>query len=103
MKAIKAFLKPFEEPQRSVKIKIELFFFSSSEIGTGRVNKHLYGVHEYFLRLLFAWKSVNNKERIFIFGVSSLRVRFSLLSMVHYNTRKYVLIEYVIEPWLVLI
>ena len=32
-----AFIKPFEAPQRSVKIKIKLDFFSSSGIGTGRV------------------------------------------------------------------
>ena len=38
MKAFKAFTKPFEAPQRSVKIKILLNFFSSSGIGTGRVN-----------------------------------------------------------------
>ena len=38
MKAFKAFIKPFEAPQRSVKIKIQLNFFSSSRIGTGRVN-----------------------------------------------------------------
>ena len=30
-------VKPFEAPQRSVKIKIYLSFFSSSGIGTGRV------------------------------------------------------------------
>ena len=37
MKAFKAFIKPFEAPQRSAKIKIELNFFSSAGIGTGRV------------------------------------------------------------------
>ena len=37
VKAFKAFIKPFEAPQRSAKIKIELIFFSSSGIGTGRV------------------------------------------------------------------
>ena len=37
MKAFKAFIKPFEAPQRSVKIKIYLNFLSSSGIGTGRV------------------------------------------------------------------
>ena len=38
MKVFKAFIKPFEAPQRIVKIKILLNFFSSSGIGTGRVN-----------------------------------------------------------------
>ena len=38
MKAFKAFIKPFEAPQRSVKIKIEVNYFPSSEIGAGRVN-----------------------------------------------------------------
>ena len=38
MKALKAFIKPLEAPQRRVKIKIELNVFSSSELGTKRVN-----------------------------------------------------------------
>ena len=33
----KVFIKPFEAPQRSVKIKVLVNFFSSSGIGTGRV------------------------------------------------------------------
>ena len=37
MKTFKAFIKPFESPQRSVKIKNLVNFFSSSEIETGRV------------------------------------------------------------------
>ena len=36
MKALKAFIKPFEAPQRNLKIKISLNFFSSSGIGTWR-------------------------------------------------------------------
>ena len=38
MKAFKAFIKPFEAPQRSVKIKIQVIFFSLSGIVAGRVN-----------------------------------------------------------------
>ena len=38
MKALQAFIKPFEAPQRHVKIKIQLNFFSLSRIETGRVN-----------------------------------------------------------------
>ena len=38
MKAFKACINPFEVPQRSVKINIELNFFSSSGIGTGMFN-----------------------------------------------------------------
>ena len=34
---LKVFIKPFEAPQRSVKIKIYVNFFSSSRIGAGRV------------------------------------------------------------------
>ena len=34
----KAFIKPFETPQRDAKIKIEASFLSSSGIGTVRVN-----------------------------------------------------------------
>ena len=41
MKAFKVFIKPFKAPQRSEKIKILLNFFSSSGIGTGRVNELL--------------------------------------------------------------
>ena len=33
------FMTPFEAPQRSVKIKIQINFFSSSGIATGRVKK----------------------------------------------------------------
>ena len=40
MKALKAFIKPFEAPQRSVKIKIELNFFTLSGIGPLRA-KHV--------------------------------------------------------------
>ena len=35
---LKAFIKPFEVPQRSVKIKIQFNFFTLSGIGTLRVN-----------------------------------------------------------------
>ena len=37
MKAFKAFIKPFEAPQSSVKIKIDVNFFFLSGIGTLRV------------------------------------------------------------------
>ena len=39
MKTFKAFIKPFEAPQRSAKIKISVNFFSSSGIGRVRVKK----------------------------------------------------------------
>ena len=39
MKAFTAFRKPFEAPQKSVKTKIEVNFFSSSGIGKERVNR----------------------------------------------------------------
>ena len=38
MKAFKAFRKPFDEPQRSTKIKIDVNFLSSSGIWTEKVN-----------------------------------------------------------------
>ena len=38
MKALKTFIKPFEAPQRRVKIKIQVNFFPFSGIGVGRVN-----------------------------------------------------------------
>ena len=37
MKTFKAFIKPFDAPQRGVKIKIQVNFLSSSGIGTERV------------------------------------------------------------------
>ena len=37
MKFLKAFIKPFEAPQRSEKIKIKVNFLSLCGIGTGRV------------------------------------------------------------------
>ena len=40
MKAIKAFIKPSEAPQRSLKVKISVNFPSSSGIGTGSVKKY---------------------------------------------------------------
>ena len=53
MKASKAFIKPFEAPQRSVKIKILLNFFSSFGIGTGRVklSGHCSTLLQYFIAL----------------------------------------------------
>ena len=39
---LEAFIKPFEAPQISVKIKIQVNFLSSSGIGTGRINKLKY-------------------------------------------------------------
>ena len=38
MKTFRAFIKPFEAPQRSVKIKIYVNCLCSSRIGTERVN-----------------------------------------------------------------
>ena len=42
MKAIKAFIKPSEAPQRIVEIKMELNFFFSSGIRTGTVKRYYY-------------------------------------------------------------
>ena len=41
MKAFREFTKPFEAPQRSVKIRIYIIFLSSSGIWTGRVKGEL--------------------------------------------------------------
>ena len=43
MKTFKAYIKPFEAPQSSVEIKIELNFFTLSGIGTLRVNTGIFG------------------------------------------------------------
>ena len=37
MKAFKVFIKPFEAPQRSAKIKLYVNFFTSPGIGMGRL------------------------------------------------------------------
>ena len=39
MKAFKAFIKSFEAPERSMKMKIWINFYSLSGIGTGRVKE----------------------------------------------------------------
>ena len=51
MKAFKAFIKPFETPQTSAKIKILVNFFSSSEIGAGRVKVNV----KRYSQEIFAW------------------------------------------------
>ena len=50
MKALKAFIKPFQAPQRSAKIKISVNFFPLSGIGAG-------GVNLYF-NLRFQWRVI---------------------------------------------
>ena len=50
MKAFKAFIKPFEAPQRSVKIGISLISFSSFGIETGKV-KSVFIAKNNFLEL----------------------------------------------------
>ena len=47
---IKAFIKPFETPQRSTKIKVQINFLSSSGIRTGRVKSTMskVPVHRHF-------------------------------------------------------
>ena len=41
MKSFKAFIKPLEAPQRRMKIKIELHFFTLSGTGTFSVNSNV--------------------------------------------------------------
>ena len=43
---IKTFIKPFETPQRSVKVKIQVTFFSLSGIRAGRIYKKLSNLHQ---------------------------------------------------------
>ena len=61
--ALKTFIKPFEAPKKSEKIKIKAIFFSSSGIRTGMVNRVLSGnteekqlfhllIHNFFILLL---------------------------------------------------
>ena len=42
MKAFKVFIKAFEAPQKSVKIKIQVNFLASSGIGKGKVKENIF-------------------------------------------------------------
>ena len=61
MKAFKAFIRPFEEPQRSAKIKIQLNFFSSSGVGMGRVKDTM--MINIIFRYTFALNSYPKMDR----------------------------------------
>ena len=61
MKAFKAFIRPFEAPQRSAKIKIQLNFFSSSGVGTGRVKDTM--MINIIFRYTFALNSYPKMDR----------------------------------------
>ena len=71
MKALKAFIKPFEVPQRSVKIKICYFFVSVqlSEIqGAGRVKVRTkytfeFQTAEFILAIIHLFKVSNRNTR----------------------------------------
>ena len=56
MKAFKAFIKPFEAPQRNVKIKNSLNFFSSSRIGTWKVKVILFLFFSFWIQFVFNYK-----------------------------------------------
>ena len=73
---IRAFIKPFEAPQRSVKIKIYLNFFTLPGIGTLRVKNHLNKIffvftkfsinfHEYIRMEKLGYKHENIDEKYF--------------------------------------
>ena len=55
LSGLKAFIKPFEAPQRSMKIKYSVDFLSSSGIGPGRVNcgKRTINRRKHFLKLKY--------------------------------------------------
>ena len=57
MKAFKAFVKPFEAPQRSMKIKISVNFFSLSGIGAERVKMKIRYIFSYRKKLFEDGKS----------------------------------------------
>ena len=81
MKALKAFIKPFETPQRSVKIKIYVyFFFLRDRDGKGLMNLSEY-INKLTIRLLIISGEIeinsNNRagDRIFVnfFTFSSVK------------------------------
>ena len=47
MKVFKAFIKPFEVTQRSVKIKTYVNFVSASGIGTERINNSAWFIKDF--------------------------------------------------------
>ena len=69
MKAFKACINPFEVPQRSVKINIELNFFSSSGIGTGMFN-HLKPLishpRQFWTLLMIEWTHGHDIKHFFL-------------------------------------
>ena len=71
MVALKAFIKPFEAPQRSVKIKISVNSFFSSGIGKGGLKQ---GTTIYFLNgnkiestILYKNKKKIERETMFVY------------------------------------
>ena len=61
MKQKKAFIKPFEAPQRSMKIKIQVDSLSLPGIGTGRVNTpSTTSGYLVFLSVSFNMKKIRN-------------------------------------------
>ena len=71
MKALKALIKPLEAPQRSVKIKISVNFFSLSGIGAGKDNSKIHKKH---------W--IQRGEN---FAIESISINFANLDQIHEN------------------
>ena len=59
MKAFKAFMKPFEAPQRGAKIKIQANFHSSFDIGTAGAKSHYMMTYETHIKFLIRVKKRN--------------------------------------------
>ena len=87
MKPSKAFIKPSAAPQRCMKIKIEVNFFSSSEIGAGRVkilNKPLICKHTGYGTQT---KKLKYWSKYIFTGLSQINIHLcSLKNIIRYST-----------------
>ena len=77
---MKAFIKPFEAPQRSVEIKVSANYLSSSKIGMGMVNRP---INDFVLKELLFWFDIGlSSEKIFSvtsYCVCFLNIVFNIL------------------------
>ena len=85
MKAFKAFIKPFEAPQKSLEIKILVNFLYSPRIRTGRINT---ASSLYSLRMTHQNKVKTRIMSIFLVNSMFFRILQDLLGIIGKNPIK---------------
>ena len=81
LKTFRALIKPFEAPQRSVKI-FNFIFFSSSWIGTGRVKMNLSFSMVLYFFLICSWGWILHPVEIYDLGFANVyRLKLDLFSL----------------------